>query len=437
VPVVRGPRDAARRIQGLLSRARALRTLRTLVPLAPAVDLSARQWSLIDLELANAARRVVDPVRRVAVDDLADAARPEVRRRMARRLGRAEIELTRAYSFFDTLMDVLTQRLSPELGPLLKGCDVLALDALSGRHPALDAVEAPLVHCDRGFGASVLREGVPMPTGGVNPLPLIQIPYARLHEKHNLTSVLHEVGHEVQVRLKLRLPLARAIAEALARAGASRSVQSLFAGWVSEIFPDFWAFCATGMAHAATVRDILALPPAQVTRIQLGEPHPVPFVRALLAFDWCRHAFGAGPWDEWERDWRVAYPIALRRRSGGRGLLEACSEAIPVVTRVLFVQSFPNLGVGSIPRLFDLEAVSPARLAAVLRGQSTRSTEFRHLRPCVQLAAFSLMRERSLVPDTELAHAMTTWLRELPRRSNQPAPPREGSPWTTTSPSMN
>ncbi|WP_437489551.1 hypothetical protein WME75_10925 [Sorangium sp. So ce1014] len=387
------------------------------MPLAPEADLSARQWTLIELELANAAQRIVRPVRVVAVDDLADAARPEVRRRMARRLGSAEIELARAYSFFDTLMDVLTQRLSPELGPLLKGCDALALDALSGRHSALDAVEAPVVNCDRGFGASVLREGVPTPAGGVNPLPLIQIPYARLQEKHTLTSVLHEVGHEVQVRLKLRLPLARAVADALARAGAPRQVQSQFAGWVSEIFPDFWAFCATGMAHAATMRDILALPPSQVTRIQPGEPHPVPFVRALLGFDWCRHAFGAGPWDEWERDWRIAYPLE-RRRSASRALLSACADAIPVVTRVLFVQSFPNLGVGSIPRLFDLEAVSPARLASVLQGRSTCSPEFLRLRPCVQLAAFSLLRERSLVPDAALARAMTTWLRELPRRSN-------------------
>ena len=83
-----------------------------------------------------------------------------------------------AFTFFDTYMDVLTQRRSPELGPVLAGCDVLAGMRWPG---ASDATRRPpLVFCDRGFGASIVRESVPFPDGTPNPMPLIQIPYSRL-----------------------------------------------------------------------------------------------------------------------------------------------------------------------------------------------------------------------------------------------------------------
>ena len=50
----------------------------------------------------------------------------------------------------------------------------------------------PLVFLDRGFGASIIRQGVPLPAGGRNTMPLIQIPYSKLATKHNLTSIVHE-----------------------------------------------------------------------------------------------------------------------------------------------------------------------------------------------------------------------------------------------------
>ena len=66
-------------------------------------------------------------------------------------LGALELDLARAYTFFDTYMDILTQRHPPVLGRLLAGCDVLTLDAITRDHPALAIVEPPLVYYDRGF----------------------------------------------------------------------------------------------------------------------------------------------------------------------------------------------------------------------------------------------------------------------------------------------
>ena len=57
------------------------------------------------------------------------------RRQLNNSLGQMELNMSKAYAFFDTYMDVLTQRHTPELGALLAGCDVLAWDAMRKSTP--------------------------------------------------------------------------------------------------------------------------------------------------------------------------------------------------------------------------------------------------------------------------------------------------------------
>src|SRR4029453_2847264 len=126
-----------RRIEGLVVRVDALRGLRSLVGLPPERDITERQL------------RGPGPPPRPAPEAAATLLAPPADERRARKLntalGRLEFDLTRNFPFFDTYMDVLTQRLTPELGGLLSGCDVLAWDALHRGHPALRVLEPPLV----------------------------------------------------------------------------------------------------------------------------------------------------------------------------------------------------------------------------------------------------------------------------------------------------
>src|SRR5262249_42557526 len=152
------------------------------------------------------------------------AGEQRARRELHAVLGQIELDMARAFTFFDTYMDVLTQRQSPELGGILGGCDVLALEAMRRDHPALALIEPPLVYCERGVGAAIARESVPFPDGSPNPMPLIQIPYARLSEKYNLTSILHEAGHQALHRLQLVAVLPKLVRLTLDRASASQMI---------------------------------------------------------------------------------------------------------------------------------------------------------------------------------------------------------------------
>src|SRR5687768_13677381 len=225
--VIEHSRSLERKIEAQRFRIEALSSLRELVSLAPNRDITKRQWRILEAELKTIETRLVRRLKRGASTYLSQPDNLTAARAMNSLLGELELEMTKAFTFFDTFMDILTQRHTPELGPLLAGCDALALDSIKKPHPALSIVEAPIVGCDRGFGAKTFREYVRFPGGSYNPMPLVQIPYSRLKEKYNLTSVLHEVGHEAMVRCGLKKTLPKVLRSGLARAGAPAPVGDL------------------------------------------------------------------------------------------------------------------------------------------------------------------------------------------------------------------
>lgn len=401
------------RIRSIRFQIESLGNLRKTVMLPEQSDISERQWAVIEPQLTASSVRLSSRLNRLSETLLARARDPGPARELHGALGQLELDMARAFTFFDTYMDVLTQRHAPELGAVLAGCDMLALSAMRRNHPALAIIEPPLVYCERGIGAAIARESVPFPDGSANPMPLIQIPYSRLSEKYNLTSLLHEAGHQALHRLQLVGTLAELVRTALGDAGASRTLSQLFAHWMFEIGPDFWAFGLTGTAEAAAVCELFAMPAAQALRIAPSDPHPPPYLRALLCFDWCRRAWGRGLWDGWESEWLSSYPLDGVPAEERRLLIEA-RRYVPAVGRALFEARLRALGGRRLLDLLDLEAVAPATLERVA-WTADRTIDLVGLTPCAQLAAFRMIRERRRVPEDRLDRLMTDWLTRLGR----------------------
>jgi hypothetical protein len=409
------PYQLQRRVESLRARIEALSSLRKLVDLPPAHDINRRQWVVIESELRAVEARLLRRLKRGARAHLPQANSPQAAAILNALLGEIEMEMSRVFTFFDTYMDVLTQRHPPELGQLLAGCDVLAWDGINRDHPALAIVEMPLVYCDRGFGASTLREGVRLPGHGLNPIPLIQIPYSRLKEKYNLTSILHEVGHEAMVRLGLVKALPKVLRLALARAGAPKSIEDLFALWSFEIGPDFWTFCACGIAEAGAIREILALPPSHAFRIAWADPHPPPYLRSLLSFDWCRQVWGSGVWDRWEKEWHDFYRLKDAPLET-RDIVKKAVTYIPVITRALLRTSFRVLNGKTMPDLFNMAALAPSELQRIVDNSKAGSLELKGLPPSAHLAVFRLIKDQGRLSEEKIDRVMTAWLLKLAER---------------------
>jgi hypothetical protein len=406
-----------RKIEAQRLRIEALSSLRELVSLPPQQDITKRQWRILEAELKTVETRLLRRLKRGASAYLSQASDLKAARGMNSLLGELELEMTKSFTFFDTFMDILTQRHTPELGRLLAGCDVLALDSIKKPHPALSMVESPIVGCDRGFGAKTFREYIRFPGGSYNPMPLVQIPYSRLKEKYNLTSILHEVGHEAMVRCGLKSALPKVLRSGLSRAGAPAAVCDLFALWSSEIGPDLWAFCGSGLAQAGGIKEILALPTAQVFRISWNDPHPPPYLRALLCFDWCRQVWGRGIWDRWETEWRDMYPLESAPASI-RGLIRKLSLFLPAVSSILLRARFRSLNGRRIPDLFDLSVLAPSELRRRIVAHESGNIDLRGMPHSAHLAVFRLIKERGKLSEEALDALMTQWLIKLAGKRN-------------------
>jgi hypothetical protein len=412
------PHRLRQRYTAALARAEALGNIRLIVDLPPGRDLAPRQWAVVELELQVVSARLQNRLREAARRYLPGTHEPRAARAFNAIIGKIELDMSTAFTFFDTYADVLTQRLPVGLGQLLAGCDVLAWDALNRDHPALAIIQPPIVYCDRGFGASVAREGIPTPGSGRNPLPLIQIPYSRLQEKYNLTSVLHEAGHEAMKRLQLDTEMPAVIRSRLSRAGAPPFVIDRFAMWMSEIGPDFWTFCAAGHAQAAGIKEILALPPSYVFRASPWDPHPMPYLRARLSFEWCRQVWGQGIWDEWDTSWQALYPLAAADRPS-RQLARSASTYLPVVSDVLLSYRFTSLNGRRLPDLFNLSLLAPARLDRIAATAPSKQLDLRPLSPAAQLAVFRSIRDRGRISEDTIDRMMTRWLVTLASTSRR------------------
>ena len=410
-------RSLARKIDAQRARIEALSSLRQVVSLPPQFDITARQWQILDAELKAAETRLMRRLKRGASAYLSQPDNITAARSLNSLLGDLELEMTKTFTFFDTFMDILTQRHTPELGRLLAGCDALALDSIKKPHPALAMVEPPIVGCDRGFGAKTFREYVRFPGGSFNPMPLVQIPYSRLKEKYNLTSILHEVGHEAMVRCGLKKALPKALHKGLSEAGAPSAICDLFALWSSEIGPDVWSFCGSGIAQAGGIKEILNLPRAHVFRISWNDPHPPPYLRVLLCFDWCRHVWGSGIWDRWEREWRDLYPIESAPPST-RSLMIKLSHFIPAVTSILLRTRFRSLNGKRIPELFDMAILAPSELKRRAVEAKNGYIDLRGIPCSSHLAVFRLIKERESLDENTLDAVMTRWLLELAGKRN-------------------
>lgn len=388
-----------------------LTQLRVMIGLKPEQDIQKEQWDFLQNQLFHVSNRILQQLRLVGDAFLAKQENPSSRKLIMNALGELELEVVKAYNFFDTFMDILTQRLSDNIGPMLRGCDVIAADGMR-RGMIADLTIPPLVYCDRGFGASTLREGVNITELITNPIPFISIPYSRLTEKYNLISIYHEVGHQALVKLDLINPISRLIKTVTSKAGATPVLQILFSNWSRELAPDFWAFCLSGMAQTCSLRDVLILPRNQMFYTSPSQVHPPAYIRFLISTEWCRQMWGKGIWDIWEHEWKEMYnPNEMDKATAET--IRSAVQWIPAVAGAFLKTKFNRLNGKTLRSLFSMNMLEPNFLLKFGTTDGIKSSKFTKLPIGSQLAVFRLMRETRLVKKSAIDSYMKKWLRDI------------------------
>jgi hypothetical protein len=396
--------------RSLLARLAMVRSFALQETMLPAAALLPRAQSAIDKFLV-VGRRQLRGMLHQYVDWLqhpsSDAATPaEAQRRFTMLRLRFNVVLTQ----FDLFSDVITQRSENETGVWLGGLDVVSADALE----LPSYYEAPPVICylDRDIGAAIRRARTRLPGGGQNPVAIIRVPRERMVGTGIASSLVHEVGHQAAALLDLVNSL-RVILKGLQRgSAASRLPWTIWERWISEIVADFWSVARVGIASTIGLIGVVSLPRPFVFRLNLDDPHPMPWIRVKLSA-----AIGEAlyPHPQWRRLgalWESYYPpVGLADQT--RAVLVEMLDSIPAFVALLINHRPRSLRGRSLIEVMDVAQRQPVRLAALYRQWLVDPSEMYRAPPVLVFAVIGQARADSgISPQDEsalLSKLLTYW----------------------------
>jgi hypothetical protein len=361
------------------------------------------------------------PTAQVAIDRFLVAGRRELRRLLHRYLqwlqqpaGHAATpaEAQRRFTIlrlkfnivliqFDMFADVITQRSENETGVWLSGLDVVASDAL-----ALPAYyEAPPVICylDRDVGAAIRRARTRMPGGGQNPVAIVRIPRERMVGTGIASSLVHEVGHQAAALLELVESL-RSTLRGLQRGDRTTTLAwQLWERWISEIVADFWSVARVGIAATLGLIGVVSLPRAFVFRLNVDDPHPIPWIRVMLSA-----AMGEAlyPHPQWRRlcaMWESFYPPSGLVEET-QALLAALQASMPAFVELLVNHRPKALRGRSLMEVMGVGPRQPARLSEFYQLWNATPPQMYRASPSLVFAVMGQARaDRRITPEEESA----------------------------------
>jgi len=397
----------ARALQTRLGR---VRPFALLEPMVPAAALLPRAQSAIE-EYLVAGRRSLRAQVQGFIDWVRGPGRSASDAQGQRRFSILRLKFNAVLTQFDLFSDVITQRSEHETGVWLSGLDVASADGLmiSGSPVAVPPV---ICYLDRGAGAAIRRARTRLPGGGNNPVAVIRVPRERMVGSGIASSLFHEVGHQADALLALSESLRPVLR------GMQRGRRDDAPAWqylercISEIVADFFSVARVGIGSTMGLIGVVSLPRAFVFRLNLEDPHPVPWIRVKLS---CAIGEALYPHEQWNRLgglWDSFYPIADLDATR-RAFFERLATTVPAFVSLLATHRPAALRGRSITDALDVRHRQPAHLRTLFQAWSRDPARLYDARPSLVFAVVGQARAAGwLTPEDEgvlIARALTYW----------------------------
>jgi len=312
-------------------------------------------------------------------------------------------------SQLDLFNQVITQRSESENGVWMSGLDVVSADALA--LPGYYVAPPVICYLDRGVGAAIRRARTRLPGGGDNPVAIIRVPRERMIGSGIASSLIHEVGHQGAALLGL-VPSLRPVLQLMQRKSAEPAVWRLWERWISEIVSDFWSVARVGLASTLGLIGVVSLPRPFVFRLNVDDPHPMPWIRVKLS---CAIGDALYPHPQWQKVadlWGSYYPVATLNDEL-RQLIAQIERAIPEFVSVLVNHRPTSLRGRSLREVMSSEQRSPARLTTLFDVWNKAPAQMYRARPSLAFAVLGQAKaDGRLSPEDEsdlLGKLLTYW----------------------------
>jgi hypothetical protein len=350
----------AQEARALLTRLARVRPFALVEPMVPAANLLPAAQSAIEQYLMSGRRELRRMVRGFLAWLQSPSARQATAAEAQRRFAYLRLKFNSVLTQFDLFNDVITQRSENESGVWLSGLDVVSADALalSGGYYTPPPV---ICYLDRGPGAAIRRARTRLPGGGANPVAIIRVPRERMIGSGIASSLVHEVGHQAAALLDLVASLRPVLRGLQHGAGANAQAWLLFERWISEIVADFWSVARIGVAAPMGLMGVVSLPRAFVFRLNVDDPHPLPWLRVKLS---CAMGDALYPHPQWQRLaglWEALYPLRGLDAESLR-LLARLQAILPAFITVLVEHRPATLRGKTLRQALPVAELQPARL---------------------------------------------------------------------------
>ncbi len=311
---------------------------------------------------------------------------------------------------FYIFSDVMTQRAEHETGVWLAGLDAVAADALAlpGCHFA-----APPVVCylDRGPGAAIRRVKTKMPGGGENPVAIIRVPRERMVGSALASSLCHEVGHQGAALLDLMGSLQPELSRLRDERPEQAAAWKLYSRWLPEVLADFWSVVRVGIASTIGLLGVMSLPRMFVFRLNLEDPHPMPWFRVKLSAEMGRALYPHPQWERLSEVWELFYPledVAPEMRQ----LLDLLQETMPEFVSTLIEHRPPPLGERTLPEAARVDERQPGQLLDWFKIWRQRPAEMRRAPPSLVFAVVGQARAAGRISPKDESDCLTYLLKD-------------------------
>jgi len=156
----------------------------------------------------------------------------------------------------------------------------------------------------------------------------------------------------------------------------------------------------------------LVLPKWQMFQVSVSAVHPPAYIRFLISTAWCRHIWGKGIWDDWEKEWKELYSPGDMDNATCE-IIQSASKFIPAIARACVTTKFRRLDGKPILSLFNLSQLQPELLQKHATIEGVQLPGFKKLPIGSQLAVFRLMRETRVTKQSVIDQYMNKWLKDI------------------------
>ncbi|MET7696184.1 hypothetical protein [Streptomyces sp. NPDC005485] len=312
-------------------------------------------------------------------------------------------EFNSVLTHFDLFQEAVTQRSEREVGVLLAGLDVAAVDALTS--PGTPLADPPPIVCylARGPGGAIRRVHTRIPGGGRSPVALIRIPRERMVGYGIGSSLTHEVGHQAVAQLGL-LESLRPVLYDIERGARTEAERTAFRYWgltLSEVLADFFAVGKLGIGGTLGLMAVVSLPRRLVLApAPLDDPHPFPYIRVRLSCAMGEALYPHSQWGQLAELWASLYP-PRRATPEVRDLIRALERSMPRFVRLLAAHRPPSLSGARLADLMPRGSRTPALLTARHRRWMRQPELLRTAPPTLVFAVLGQARAAALITPEE------------------------------------